>query len=136
MALTPTDIKAGFSTAVPDDEIQDLIDFMATADLCLTGNAVPEKTQDLLKKYAVRHLLLLQANAGQGEVTSQSAPSGASRSFNRWTGTPGLDATRYGSLLTQMDRYGCVRGLIENTHRAALFVSGPKRVRGEQERFT
>lgn len=135
MALTPTDIKAGFQTDLPDSEIQDLIDFMAAADDCLTKNSVPTATQDLLKKYAIRHLLLLQGNSGRGEVSSERAPSGASRSYREWNGTEGLSATRYGALLKQMDRYGCIRAVVENNKRLELFVSGPKRVKGEQERF-
>lgn len=135
MAITPADVKAGFETDIPDAEIQDLIDFMDAADPCLTKNAVPVKTQDMLKKYAVRHVLTMQGNSGRGEVSSQRAPSGSSRSFRQWSGSKGLEGSRYGSLLKQMDRHGCVRSILDNGQRLALFVSGPKRVKGEQERF-
>lgn len=135
MAITPADVKAGFATDIPDAEVQDLIDYMDQADDCLAKNTVPAATQDLLKKYAVRHILSMQGNSGRGEVSSQRAPSGASQSYREWNNSEGLSASRYGSLLKQMDRTGCIRALLENTKKLALFVSGPKRVKGEQERF-
>lgn len=130
MALTPADIKNGFSTTVPDAEIQLLIDFFAQADDCLTKNGVSEEQGDLLKTYAIRHLLTLQANSGRGNVRSESAPSGAGRSFASWVQGKGLDATSYGAMLKMMDAKGCVRNVIDNDGQASFMSVGPKRVRG------
>lgn len=130
MAITVSDVKDGFSTTVPDDEITALITFVDGADTCLTANSVPANTQDLLKLYAVRHMLAMQANSGQGEVRSESAPSGASRSYNSWSGGKDLNATRFGNLLKQIDLNGCVTNLLENTGNLSFMSVGPKRTRG------
>ena len=121
MTVTPADIKAVFQTDASDIEIQGLIDFVVSgSSACLTANAVPEASQDLLTTYAVRHILTLTNASGRGSVTSESAPSGASRSFGSWQGQ-GLNSTRYGSLLMQLDRFGCVRGVMENSKNLAFF---------------
>lgn len=121
MTVAPADIKAGFETEASDIEIQALIDFVVSgSSACLTGNGVPEATQDLLTTYAVRHILTLTAASGRGSVTSERAPSGASRSFAAWQGE-GLGSTRFGALLMQLDRYGCVRGVMENSKSLAFF---------------
>jgi hypothetical protein len=130
MPLTPADIKDGFPTTVSDAEIQLLINFFDRADACLEANGVDEDTANLLKTYAVRHLLALQANSGRGNVRSESAPSGAGRSFASWVQGKGLDATSYGAMLKMMDAKGCVRNVIDNDGQAAFMNVGPKRERG------
>lgn len=127
MTVTPADIKAGFQTEASDAEIQGLIDFVVSgSSACLTANAVPEASQDLLTTYAVRHILTLTNASGRGSVTSERAPSGASRSFGSWQGE-GLASTRYGSLLMQLDTFGCVRGVMENSKNLAFFSVKAKR---------
>lgn len=112
--ITVNDVKAGFATTVPDSEIQMLIDIVDGADSCLDAAAVPEARQTALKIYAVRHMLQMQANGGKGSVRSESAPSGASRSYSGWAGGERLMSTSFGSLLKQLDTTGCVTGILEN----------------------
>lgn len=112
--ITVSDVKAGFATTVPDSEIEMLIEIVDGADACLDAAAVPESRQKALKIYAVRHMLQMQANGGKGSVRSESAPSGASRSYSGWAGGDGLLSTSFGSLLKQLDTTGCVTGILEN----------------------
>ena len=128
VSITATDVKNGFSTSLPDSEITMLIAIVDDADACLDANAVSENKQKALKIYAVRHMLALQENDGRGKATSESAPSGASRSFASWQGKD-LGATRFGSLLKQLDSFGCVTSLLESTARAGIRSIGPRACR-------
>jgi hypothetical protein len=121
--MTPADVKDGFPTTVPDAEIQLLIDILDEADACLDANNVSEDRRKILKLYAVRHMLTMQANAGRGTVTSESAPSGASRSYSAWRGI-GVNASPYGSMLKQLDKHGCVVSLLENSQRLGVWSVG------------
>ncbi len=113
VVITYEDVINGFPTGVNEDEVNMLIEIVDLADICLDGASVPDAKQRALKIYAVRHMLAMQANAGRGNVTSEHAPSGASRSYSAWKGV-GVDATPYGNLLRQLDSSGCIVGLIEN----------------------
>ena len=107
------DITNGYATTVSPDEVELLIDIIAGADDCLDANEVDDKTQTMLKIYAVRHMLQMQSNGGMGVITSRRAPSGASQTFAAWKGV-GVGATTYGTLLKSLDKFGCVVNLIEN----------------------
>lgn len=113
--ITASDVTDGYTTSIPTAEIELMISVVDGADACLDANSVPADTQTLLKIYGVRHMLALMDNSGRGQATSESAPSGASRSFSQWaTSGQGLTSTRYGALLKQLDRYGCVTAVIDN----------------------
>lgn len=122
--ITVSDVKSGYPTTVSDAEIELLIEVVDGADACLDGAAVPESKQKILKIYAVRHMLQLQANGGKGSVRSHSAPSGASQSFSSWQQGTGVESTQFGSLLKQLDTSGCIVGLIENGQRMAIMSIG------------
>lgn len=113
VTITVDDVKNGFSTTVPDDEIQVLIEIVSEADACMDAAGVSDDRQRMMKIYAVRHMCYMQTNGGRGNVTSQTAPSGASQSFSAWKGV-GVNASPYGNLLKQLDKSGCVVGLLEN----------------------
>lgn len=112
-AITAADVKLGFETSLSDAEINLLIGIVDEADACLDASGVSEGKQKALKLYGVRHMLALQENDGRGKATSEQAPSGAGRSFASWQGK-GLESTRYGLMLKQLDTFGCVRTLLEN----------------------
>lgn len=118
-----SDVTNGFTTTVVDDEIDLLIGIVDGADACLDAANVSTSTQTILKIYAVRHMLQLQANGGKGAVKSERAPSGASRSYSDWQGK-GLESTSYGSLLNQLDSTGCIAGIIDNSSNVSLMVIG------------
>lgn len=122
--VTSTEVKDGFTTTTSDAEIDMFIAFANTADTCLDNNSVPDNTVKLMKLAAVRHMLTLQSNDGNGPLQSQSAPSGAGRSFQNWNGGTDINATRYGSMLNQMDVNGCLVSLLTNDIKPDLLTLG------------
>ena len=120
--ITVSDVKAGYSTGVPDSEIELLITVADQADACLEGSAVPESKQKLLKLLAVRHMLYLIDEDGRGKPISQGA-SGAFRSFGAWQGH-GLASTRYGSMLQQLDATGCITSILSNSQQLGVWSVG------------
>ena len=122
-SISSDEVKSGFTTSISDLEIDMLIGFVNGADACLDANSVADDTVTILKLYAVRHLLTMQANNGRGLVTQEGAASGAGRSFNAKKGD-GLEATYFGSLLKQMDAAGCILALIEAKPAMSMFSVG------------
>lgn len=113
--ITSTNVKNGFSTTAEDTEIDMLISVVDEADVCLAANGVSDDKGKTLKIYAVRHMLTLASGSVSGTVKSQSAPSGAARSFGGWTQQgEGLASTSYGALVRQLDTYGCLTTILEN----------------------
>tara|TARA_Y100000593_G_scaffold91037_1_gene178835 strand:- start:482 stop:865 length:384 start_codon:yes stop_codon:yes gene_type:complete len=104
---------------VPSVILTRLISKSQGADACLDENGVSADDKALIQFYL---LGLYAISSGGRRVKSQSAPSGASQSYE------------YGSLVDQMrqlkaslavlDKYGCTAGLIpaEPGDTAALFV--------------
>lgn len=119
--IVPDDVTDGFQTEAPASEIELAISLVAAADPCLDKHDVPEATQVALKVYAVRHILTMQAGSGQGTVSSQTAPSGASQSFASYRGSKG---SRFRELLEQLDLYGCVRSVLDADSRIYLQTVG------------
>lgn len=107
--------------ALPDFILAALVDQANSIQECLDANYTPA-TALLIQMY-----LLALMGLGQGDryISSQTAPSGASRSFryqgfaDRWRGAL--------ALLRGLDKYGCAAGLIPpdptNTAYAGLWVA-------------
>lgn len=116
VVITYADVINGFDTAVPQAQVEMLIAIVDEADTCLDANSVSDSRQEMLKIMAVRHMsVMMSASAsGKGAVTSEQAPSGAGRSYKPPSGM-GLESSTYGALLKQLDSYGCVTTLLENT---------------------
>lgn len=120
VVITAEDLE-GYGITGPPALIADLIAVMSQADDCLDANGVPEATQRLLKVYAIGHLV---TQSSGGQIKSQTAPSGASRSFSTPTeGTGWLD------MLKGMDAHGCMIGLVERKRPVFIAVAGPGRRR-------
>ena len=119
-AITVSDVRAGFTTNLPDAAIELAIAFIDTADACLTANGLSADHGRALKLYGVRHMLTMQANSGQGIAQSESAPSGASRSFK----TTDDSGTQYSALLKQIDKYKCVSSLIQQDNQLSMMSVG------------
>lgn len=121
-AITYADVTNGFTTSVPEAQVNLLIGIVDDADTCLDNNSVSAGAQEMLKVTAVRHMLTLMSSAdsGKGSVTSEQAPSGAGRSFAAPDFSKGLLATSYGALLKQLDKFGCVVNVIENQARLSI----------------
>ena len=109
--ITSADIEAG-------GDFADLIAWADTADACMTAKGVPAALGKTLKIYLVKHVLQLERG---GSVSSETAVSGASRSFAT---VSGLQGTSYGKLLSQMDKAGCVLALISNNGTVQLRSAG------------
>lgn len=114
-SINALDVTSGFQAGASDEDVTFSIALMDGANACLEKNNVPESSGKALKIYGARHILTMQAGGG---VRSESAPSGASRTY------ADVGASSYGKLLIQADRWGCVTGLLENDRRTSLWVVG------------
>lgn len=105
--ITLDDVKplmTDLGFAVPDAVLQLLIDQVSAASGCMDGVGYSESLQKLLLIYAVARLAAL---SGARKIASQSAPSGASRSFTY--DSAGTDHL-YSQILS-WDTNGCLGGL-------------------------
>lgn len=126
VTITVADVIAMQPTSLPDSVVQLMIDTIDAADACLDANNVPDATQSLLKLYAVSHMVYM---ASRGNVTSESSPTGASRSYRQAYGGD-LGGSQWGSLLLSLDQYGCVTGILQNDQTTFIGSMGPGGRRG------
>ena len=120
-SITLTEVQALVPTG-NEFVITNYITLVMSSDACLEGAGVPDDIGKALKRLAVAHVAQLMSNGGRGAVTSESAPSGASRSFAAWATGKGLYATAFGQLLKAQDRTGCVTGFLEADAGPSLFI--------------
>lgn len=105
--ITLEDVKpliAELGFTVPDAVLQLLIDQVSAASACMDGAGYSESLQKLLLIYAAARLAAL---SGARKISSQSAPSGAARSFT-------YDSAGTDHLYKQIlawDTNGCLGGL-------------------------
>ena len=125
-AIITEDIRDGFVTDASDTEISALIAVVSQADACMAGAGVADAVGQMLKTYAVRHILAMTANNGNGQVTQQSSASGASRSFKAFEGSR-LSGTPYGAALAAMDTIGCVTAIFAARSGVAIMSVGGAR---------
>lgn len=108
MAITITieEVKALFPDAstYPDALITVIITAAGKADDCLEANYDAD-TAKLIKQYLVMHML---ATGGAKRVKSQTAPSGASQSFDFRKDGLGIMSTEYGRMIDMLDTSKCV----------------------------
>lgn len=106
--ITVERVKDGFTTSASDDDLNGYIAVADQADECMTNNNAPVAIGQQLKVLAVRHLATNQRDGGS--VTAERAVSGASRNYESFkAGETGFLAT-----LQQLDRWGCVYGIVQN----------------------
>lgn len=103
----------------PDFILQAWLDTVASIQPCMDGAGYPESTQLMIYIY----LLGLFGIAGaDGQISSQTAPSGASQSFHYKA--DGTQFANIRSLLRGLDKSGCTDSLVPSIgNQAALFVS-------------
>lgn len=121
--ITVAEVKEIISTSLPDSVIEAFIGVVDGADVCLEGQGIPDATIKVMKQYAVAHMI---ETSNRGDVKSQGAPSGASRSFRDGKGLAG---TQYGMTLQQMPAYFCIESIIDNTSNLYFMSINPKRCR-------
>ena len=108
ITLTLVDFKARFpGVSAPDIVIQDFIDMVEQIQPCLESN-YPDAVARMIAYNLVAHFC--EESTGR-RVKSQTAPSGASQSYDLGTGKDGLGATSYGRIALQMDTAGCTGAL-------------------------
>ncbi|ALV92422.1 MULTISPECIES: DUF7370 family protein [Pantoea] len=100
--VKPLMAELGFT--VPDAVLQLLLDQVNATSTCMDGAGYSESLQKLMLIYAAARLAAL---SGARKIASQSAPSGASRSFTY--DSSGTDYL-YRQLLS-WDTNGCLAGL-------------------------
>lgn len=125
--VTIDDVNGSSPSGASEFEVAMVLAVVDTADACLTGAGVGEDIGKLMKVYAARHMLTLAANGGAGNVTQQSSASGASRSFAGWAKGRGINSTAYGALLAQLDKTGCLTGLVAGDSGILIRSVGPAR---------
>lgn len=104
--ITVEQVNDGFNSPASDADLAGYIAIVDQADTCLTNNGVADAIGMQLKTLAVRHLAV-NARDG-GAVTSEKAVSGASRSYAEYN----AGETGYLDTLRQLDRTGCVYGVV------------------------
>ena len=93
-----------YAVSLPDFVLQIIIDKVATVDACLVGAGYSDEDKALIQLYAAA---IMAMNTGVRVVSSQSAPNGAGRSFEKSNAI----ATLRGSL-NALDTSGCTSGLV------------------------
>lgn len=104
----------------PDALLQLIVDQINSIDECLAAAGYPPSTIGLIKYYLLALIGIVQTNR---YVTSERAPSGASRSYAFGTLSQGYN--QYLNLLHMYDKSGCTDGLIPEDPEGAncaLFV--------------
>ena len=120
ISLTLEDFKARFpGVSAPNVVIQDFIDMVAQIQPCLESN-YPDAVARMIAYNLVAHFC--EESSGR-RVKSQSAPSGASQSYDLGIGKDGLGSTSYGRVALQMDTAGCT-GAITSSSVVILCVGG------------
>ena len=120
ITLTLADFKARFpGVSAPDVVIQDFIDMVEQIQPCLEAN-YPDAVARMIAYNLVAHFC--EESSGK-RVKSQTAPSGASQSYDLGTGKDGLGSTSYGRVALQMDTAGCT-GAITASGVVILCVGG------------
>lgn len=117
--ITLDDVKplmAELGFTVPDAVLQLLIEQVSATSACMDGAGYSESLQKLMLIYAAARLAAL---SGARKLSSESAPSGASRSFT-------YDSAGTDHLYSQLrawDKNGCLSGLPVSGNTVGLFMT-------------
>lgn len=104
---TPADVKSLLTElgyTIPDALLTPILCSVNKIDECMDSAGYDDCTQTLIKLYATA---LMSVSSGARRIKSQSAPSGASQSFDY-----GEDSTRWlRDSLSALDKAGCTASL-------------------------
>jgi len=94
--------------SVPDSTINMIITLAGAMDECLESS-YPDNLdlQEAIKLYAICHMTAVTTGK---QTKSQSAPNGASRSFEFIASKEGIQLTSYGRMVQYLDSAGCFEG--------------------------
>lgn len=118
--ITVEEVKEFISTSLPDSVISAFISNIDKADSCLAGYDLTDEEIQTMKLYAVAHMI---ETSSRGDIKSQGAPSGASRSFRDGTGLAG---TQYGMTMQMMTGYTCLEAIIDSSNTLFFKSISPK----------
>lgn len=112
---------AQLGLALPDFILTSILAIVGKITLCMEGAGYDEATQRLILAYAIA---LLGLSQGARRIKSQTAPSGASQSFEY--GTLLEQGTAMRAALSVLDPNGCAAAVIPDagTNPLALFTVG------------
>jgi len=116
-AITIEDVRRDLIGVFSDQEVASFIDFADEADACMEGKGVPHAIGQRLKVLFVRHMLTMGTGSGSGAATSVSSASGASKSF----ASRDANSTGFSDALKDLDRWGCVQGLLRRPVLSIVF---------------
>lgn len=101
-------LDSSYGVSIPDFILQAAIDSVASVQPCLTGAGYTSSQMLFIQLYAVS---IIASAADPRKLKSQSAPNGASRSFEY--GNKGVDAMRV--KLRELDISGCTTAIVGNS---------------------
>lgn len=87
------------------------INLFDEAAQCLSN--YPESVQDFTIALAIAHMMTMSSG---GQVTSEKTRTGASASYDVWTGK-GIESTQFGQQLNALPSGSCVIGLFSKPQR-------------------
>lgn len=94
--------------SVPDSTISMLTTLAGAMDECLESSYPDNlELQEAIKLYAICHMTAVTAGK---QTKSQSAASGAGRSFEFIASKEGIQLTSYGRMVQSLDGAGCFEG--------------------------
>lgn len=120
--ITVAEVRDGFNTSASDADLTAYIAFAGQADACLEANAVPDAIGKQLKILAVRHLATAASDGGN--VVSQRAVSGASRTFQQRR----AGETQHLETLRMLDTYGCVMNVVSSGGSVRIMSVGRRNI--------
>jgi hypothetical protein len=112
--ITTAEVRAFITNQLPDAILQTFINSSDAADSCLANYDLADDDIKSLKLLAVAHIITLTE---RGDISSQSAPNGASRSFKQ---NAGIRSTSYGMALESLVGGSCVASAIDSSNKVFL----------------
>lgn len=104
LTITVADVKSVIRTSMSEDMIQAFIDVVnEKVGECYAG--LSDSLQKILKTHLVAYFIDL--SLGNTEVTSRTAPNGASVAYSVDTSRTSLMASPYGRVVISLDTNGC-----------------------------
>ncbi len=107
MAITVQDVKDFCGCTKSDTIIQMYINSVQAKMGQCVEDSYDEDTANLILLNMVCHLCSLSSSGGSGKKTGQTAPNGASVSYQTSKSKSGLRSTDYGEAVFMFDNYGC-----------------------------
>tara|TARA_R110002126_G_scaffold28515_4_gene94985 strand:- start:248 stop:646 length:399 start_codon:yes stop_codon:yes gene_type:complete len=113
VTITPNDVKLIYKSGYPDELIQLYIDVVEAKIGTCVDSAYGDAQGKLIKMNLAAYSLSVAE--GKQEVSSKTAPNGASISYNSGISERGLLSNQYGKAAFDLDQNGCWRAMVQKT---------------------